>query len=202
MAADLTAPAVDDAASPAAHRRRPRRLALTGVISAVAVVGAVVALADGTSPGRGRIEAEGAARDFDLARVGAPEERVTLEDFAGQPLVVNFWASWCVPCRKEMPALQAAAERLAGRVRFVGINHQDGATAAAEFQRDVGVTYPSGHDPDGAVARDYGVLGLPTTVLVDASGRIVARRLGEVTDDELARLIADAFKVPASGGGR
>lgn len=168
--------------------------------SAVAVT-AIVSVATftrgGTSPDE-RITIEGAAPAFDLPRVGAPDEPVTLAAFAGKPLVINFWASWCVPCRKEMPALQRASERLAGRVVFVGINHQDIAADAAEFERNVGVTYPSGHDPGGDVARAYGVLGLPTTVFVDQSGRIVARRPGEITDEKLDRLLVAAFDVPPS----
>lgn len=198
MATDLTAPAVAEAEPTApVQRRRRRGLAIAVGGAAIAAVVSVAAVSSGGAPVEHRVAVEGAAPAFDLPRVGAPDERVTLADFAGRPLVVNFWASWCVPCRKEMPALEAAAERLAGRVGFVGINHQDGDAAAADFEDDVGVTYPSGYDPDGAVARAYGVLGLPTTVLVDASGRIVARRLGEVSDDELARLITDAFGIPA-----
>ena len=116
-------------------------------------------------------------------------------------MLFNLWATWCVPCRKEMPALQAASERLEGRVVFVGVNHQDGRSPAAEFEREVGVTYPSGYDPDGAVARDFGVVGLPTTVLVDARGRIVARSLGELTENELDELVAEAFGIEAGGAG-
>jgi len=201
MATDLTASAAEAEPTAPVQRRR-RRVAVAGVLAAAAVVVAVAAFSGGGPPPLDSVAVEGAAPDFDLPRIGAPQERVTLADVAGQPLVVNFWASWCVPCRKEMPALQAAAERLAGQVRFVGINHQDGATAAADFEVDVGVTYPSGHDPDGGVARDYGVLGLPTTVLVDASGRIVARTLGEVTEDELADLLVEAFGIDISGGPR
>ena len=95
--------------------------------------------------------------------------------------------------------MQAAAERLEGQVAFVGVNHQDGQGPAAEFEQEVGVTYPSGHDPDGGVARDFGVVGLPTTVLVDARGRIVARSLGALTDNELDELIVEAFGIDAGG---
>ena len=201
MATDLTVPPDGGAVEPRPGRRRRRIVVGSVVALAVAAAAVAAAVSSGTAGGGDRVAVEGETPGFDLPRVGSPDERVTLAEFAGRPLVVNFWASWCVPCRKEMPALQATAERLAGRVGFVGINHQDGATAAAEFEDEVGVTYPSGHDPDGAVARDYGVLGLPTTVLVDASGRIVARRLGEVTDDELAELIAEAFGIDIAGAG-
>ena len=201
MATDLTThtpPSVDE---PAVPPRRRRRLLVAGGVIAVLAIGAVAGIgaSRSTDPDNG-VAVEGAAPAFDLPRVGAEDERLRLADFAGQPMVVNFWASWCVPCRKEMPALQAAAERLVGRVAFVGVNHQDGQSPAAEFEREVGVTYPSGYDPDGAVARDFGVVGLPTTVLVDVSGRIVARSLGELTENELDDLIADAFGIGEGGG--
>lgn len=178
-----------------AWRRRPYVWLAAGL--------AVVAIA-ATSVGATRSNHAGAtsvggrpAPAFDLPRLGIDGERVRLADLAGRPVVINFWASWCVPCRREMPALQAAAEKLGGRVAFVGVNHQDGRTPAAEFERKVGVAYPSGYDPDGVVALDYGLVGLPTTVLVDAAGQIVARRIGEVTEDQLLGLVADAFGVDA-----
>ena len=80
-----------------------------------------------------------------------------------------------------------------------GINHQDGRSPAAEFQDEVEVRYPSGYDPDGAVARNFGVVGLPTTVLVDASGQMVGRRLREVSEEELLALVG-AFRSDPGGG--
>ena len=144
---------------------------------------------------------EGPAPAFDLPRVGMDGERVSLGDFAGRPVVVNFWASWCVPCRQEMPALQATSERLAGRVAFVGINYEDTESSAADFQRDVGAKYPSGLDSDGEVASRYAVQGLPTTVLIDGRGRIVARVLGGVTQKKLLSLVDKAFGPDVSGAG-
>jgi cytochrome c biogenesis protein CcmG/thiol:disulfide interchange protein DsbE len=173
---------------------RRRRVIVVAVIAVVLVgVGAAVLARSGSSTAR--VRDEGAAPAFDLPKVGDPATRVTLAQFRGRPLVVNFWASWCVPCRKEMPALERVSERLAGRVAFVGINHQDGKTSAIEFQNKVGVRYPSGSDPAGKVGTRYGVVGLPTTFLVDGSGRIVARKLGEVTEDELVDLIDRAFAI-------
>ncbi|MFP5370202.1 MAG: TlpA family protein disulfide reductase [Actinomycetes bacterium] len=202
MATDLTAdtpPTVDE---PAVRPRRRRQLVIAAGALAVIGVGAAAGIgASRSTEAEDRVAVEGAAPSFDLERVGAEGDRVRLADFAGRPVVVNFWASWCVPCRKEMPALQAAAERLEGRVAFVGINHQDGRSPAAEFEQEVGVTYPSGYDPDGGVARDFGVVGLPTTVLIDARGRIVARTLGELTENELDELVADAFGIEAGRAG-
>ena len=186
---------VADASTPLRRRRRRAVLPAVAVLALIAIGVAAGSRAGEPRDAGDRVAGEGVAPAFDLPRVGVDGERVRLEDVVGRPLVVNFWASWCVPCRKEMPALQAVAQRLEGRVRFVGINDQDGSTPAAEFEARAGATYPSGYDPDGAVAREFGVFGLPTTVLVDARGRIVARRVGEVTETELEALIADAFGV-------
>jgi len=202
MATDLTLDTPANIEEPAGRPRRRRRLLIAAGVLAALTVGAAAGVgASRSSDPEDRVAVEGAAPAFHLPRVGAEGDRVRLADFAGRPVVVNFWASWCVPCRKEMPALQAAAERLEGQVAFVGVNHQDGQGPAAEFEQEVGATYPSGYDPDGGVARDFGVVGLPTTVLVDARGRIVARSLGELTDNELDELIADAFGIHPRGSG-
>lgn len=200
MAADLTAETRSEQPAHATRRRRWRRaVVVAAIVGAVGVAAVAGVVAGGAADPGGRVKVEGAAPGFDLPRVGADGERVRLADFAGEPLVVNFWASWCVPCRKEMPALQAVAERLQGRVAFVGINHLDASEDAADFQRAVGASYPSGHDPDGAVAREWAVMGLPTTIVVDSDGRIVARRLGEVSEDELLGLLAESLDVDVGG---
>lgn len=188
------------AASRADSSPRRRRILFGGaVVALVTVAAGVLAAWRGGSDG---VTDEGPAPVFDLLRVGVDGERVSLGDFTGRPVVVNFWASWCVPCREEMPALQATSERLAGRVAFVGINYQDTASSAADFEREVGAKYPSGLDGDGAVASRYAVQGLPTTVLVDARGRIVARVLGRVTQEKLLNLVDKAIGPDASGAGR
>lgn len=199
MATDLTPDAAESVGTVTKPRRRRRALvaAALGLLALGAAAGIGASRSTGATEG---LAVEGLAPAFELSRVGVTGERVRLADFDGQPLVVNFWASWCVPCRKEIPALQAAAARLEGLVGFVGINHLDTGEAASLFEREVGVTYPSGFDPDGAVARDYGVAGLPTTVLVDIEGRIVARRLGEISETELLRLVDEAFGMDASWG--
>jgi len=133
---------------------------------------------------------------FTLPRLDDPAETVSLES-GDQPVVLNFWASWCVPCRREMPALQAVASRLDGRVRFLGVNHQDGRDAALELVAETGITYASGYDPQGTVARQFGVFGMPTTVFVDARGQIVERRTGELTRAELEAAIERAFGIRA-----
>jgi len=113
--------------------------------------------------------------------------RVDVSRLAG-PAVVNLWASWCGPCRKEMPMLADAA-RANPDVRFVGISTQDNPQAAADFLTRTGVTYPQLVDVDGLVLADTRVPGLPVTLALDAEGRVVERVIGEVSDEELATLL-------------
>lgn len=98
----------------------------------------------------------------------------------GRPSVVNLWASWCAPCVREMPLLQQTAARAGDGVRFVGIATQDSRDSAAGLLQATGVTYPSYDDPDGVVRSALRAVGLPVTVVLDARGRQVARKSGEV----------------------
>lgn len=195
LATDLTGPVTAPPLEPPPRRRWRRPALMLGAALAVSAVAGAAVMAGPAKPPADRVGVQGAAPSFDLARVGALGDRVRLADFRGRPLVVNFWASWCVPCRREMPALEAVADRLEGRVAFVGINHLDTAGPAADFQREVGVRYPSGFDPEGNIASAYGVVGLPTTVLIDARGRIMTRHLGGLTESALADLIRQAFGI-------
>lgn len=168
-----------------APRRRSRRwlAALGGVVIAVAVGIVVAGGSDATDPLMSYDERS--APRFALSGLADPDDVVSLRG-AGGPVVMNVWASWCVPCRREMPLLQEAYEKYGDRVSFIGVNHQDQRDAALEFLRETGVTYRSGFDPQGSTARSYGAFGLPTTYFITASGRIVATKTGELTAAELA----------------
>lgn len=124
-------------------------------------------------------------------RVGAPA--VSLAALSGKPVVLNFFASWCIPCTKELPAFQAVAADTKGRVAFVGINHQDNRDAAAKLMSETGVRYPAGFDPRGKVARAFGLRGMPTTIFISASGRVLERRNGEMSGADLRHAIDRLF---------
>lgn len=104
-----------------------------------------------------------------------------------RPTVVNMWASWCGPCRQEMPAVQRFAQGHPG-VRVIGVAVNDQVDDARAFAKEVGVTFPLGFDADGQVADAYAVSGLPTTVVLDRQGRLAATWPGPVTGADLARL--------------
>jgi cytochrome c biogenesis protein CcmG/thiol:disulfide interchange protein DsbE len=134
-----------------------------------------------------------AAPQFQLVDLRDPTAQVALSDFRGRPVVVNFWASWCVPCRKEMPALEAVYEKVKDRIAFVGVNHRDARGDALAFLRETRVRYPVGFDPDGNTATAYGLVGIPTTIFIDESGREVERSLGKLSQDELQQTLDRLF---------
>ena len=116
---------------------------------------------------------------------------VSLADLRGRPLIVNFWASWCLPCRAEAPLLQRAAADFAGRgVEVLGIVYQDSAENARAFMHEYGQTYPGLLDPDGRTALDYGVFGIPETYFIDRGGRIVSKQTGPLDWASLVRQVA------------
>jgi cytochrome c biogenesis protein CcmG/thiol:disulfide interchange protein DsbE len=123
-----------------------------------------------------------------LACLG-PGPEVSLARLTGRPTLVNLWATWCGPCREEMPLLQDAFTRHGEQIRFLGVDVQDDPTGAAAFVADLGVGYPHVVDRDGRLLSALGVRGLPVTLAVDADGRVVARSVGQVDAGELQALI-------------
>jgi cytochrome c biogenesis protein CcmG, thiol:disulfide interchange protein DsbE len=111
------------------------------------------------------------------------------EDLRGRPLVLNVWASWCVPCRKEMPAFQSVYLQARGRVGFLGVDFLDEEGAARRLAADTGVTYPLAADPKGTETAKLGVTALPTTVFFSADGVLRGRRFGELNADRLRAAI-------------
>ncbi|MFN3286222.1 MAG: TlpA family protein disulfide reductase [bacterium] len=112
---------------------------------------------------------------------------LSLSELLGKPVVMNFWASWCVPCRAEAPTLAEAARRFRGRVRFLGVNVLDGIQDARRFAEQYGLPFPSVVDDDGSLLRAYRVVGLPTTVFVTPSGVIRDVHAGPFLGPEGAR---------------
>lgn len=132
------------------------------------------------------------APDFALDLYGGGSLR--LSDLRGRIVLVNFWASWCPPCREEARRLATAAETYAGRgVTLVGVNEWDSEANARDFLRQFDVRYPNGPDPTGRVAIEYGVTGLPETYVVNREGSLVRRWVGPFSQQELERFVEDAL---------
>jgi cytochrome c biogenesis protein CcmG/thiol:disulfide interchange protein DsbE len=144
------------------------------------------ALADGKRP---------AAPTMALPKLGA-QGVGSLADYKGKVVVLNVWASWCDPCREEMPLLQRLHENISVRGGVVlGVDTQDASGKALDFLKETKATFPSLRDRDRSYGRDFGVTGYPETFLIDRKGRVAALRRQPVTqawlDQRLPELLAE-----------
>lgn len=134
-----------------------------------------------------------APKDFFM---GADGGDVSLADFAGKPLLVNLWATWCAPCKAEMPTIDALAELEAGRISVITVNQDlQGSGPAEEFFRQIGIrNLELYRDPGNMLSSAYGTISLPTTILYDSDGVEVWRVQGglEWNDEEIVRYLNEA----------
>jgi thiol-disulfide isomerase/thioredoxin len=114
----------------------------------------------------------------------------SLADYEGTPLVLNFFGSWCVPCRKETPDLELVHEELGDKVRFLGLAVNDSARDAKAFVEKFGATYDMGRDANGKLFSQLGGVNMPSTFFVSAQGKIVAAHPGALSAQTLRDLIA------------
>jgi peroxiredoxin len=132
------------------------------------------------------------APDFSLDLLGGG--RVALSELRGRPVLVNFWATWCPPCRQEMPAIEKVHrdyEDLGLVVVGVNLTDQDSLSAVTGFVQELGITFPIALDRDGAVSRQYHLLGLPSTFFIDPSGVIRSVVVGGPMSEALIRSKVD-----------
>ncbi len=122
-----------------------------------------------------------------------PGPMIDLSELGGGPVLINLWASWCGPCREEMPALQAAHESYGEQVAFLGVNTEDTTETAASFLADFGITYPQVVDVDGDLLADLGAPGLPISVVLDAEGQIAGTHIGQLDTDGIEELLASVL---------
>lgn len=174
---------------PTPGARRHGRLAIIGAFTAMA---AVVALLFGAvlrpAQTNGVVPLGRAAPSFALPLLHGG--RVSLAAYHGRPLLLNFWASWCIPCQQEAPVLERGWRRYHRRgVAFLGIDEQDTRADALRFERQYGITYPSAYDASGYHGIDYGVTGFPETFFVTPDGRLLDKYVGPLDDATLDRLV-------------
>ena len=131
----------------------------------------------------------GAAPAFDVPRFDEPGN-LSIAELRGRPVVLNFWASWCLSCRDEALVLESGWQRYGPDVAFVGIAVNDQEAPARAFIERYGKSYMLAADVDGSVAIDYGLFGVPETFFIDGDGRILSKHIGPVTSADLDRQIA------------
>ncbi len=121
--------------------------------------------------------------------------KVNLADFRGKPLVVNFWATWCAPCVKEMPEFQKASKSFGDKVALLGVDVEDAPPNAEPFVKRLGIDYPMAIDPQRELYRELGNVGMPTTLLVDADGIVRYRHTGPLDQAQLLELVEEHLGV-------
>lgn len=198
-----------ESASESPRRRSRLRLLLqTGALSLVALLFVLLllrTLAERAGPHLVSDVAAGnrpIAPDFDLPvlwpraetwpaklRLALADGRVSPRELRDFPVVINFWASWCVPCKAEAPRLVASARRHAGKVVFLGVDVQDFKSDARSFLQRYETNYVSVRDGGDSTYSAYGLTGLPETYFLDPGGRVVAHSIGEISENELERSI-------------
>lgn len=161
-----------------------------GAVAGILALAAVLALGLRRDPHDIRSATVGKpAPAFDLPRLGE-EGRVRLADLRGKTVIVNFFASWCLPCREEHPALVRAWERYrTSDVVIVGILYQDDPQSGLDFTRRLGGGWPSATDPDGRTAIAYGVFGIPESFFISPDGLIARRHVGPLDERSLIAAI-------------
>ena len=128
---------------------------------------------------------------------------IRLSDFRGKVVFLNFWASWCPPCREEAPLLEQAWRRYRNEgVIFLGVDIQDTEEAARRFIQDFGITYMNGQDPRNRIAIDYGVYGIPETYFIDKEGRITYKHIGALERETILAKLKEAASGMTSKEGK
>ncbi|MFB4313729.1 TlpA family protein disulfide reductase [Actinomadura sp. 21ATH] len=186
--------------------RVTRVRAAAGVLAACALLaGCAGTNASQNGPGGSEnrfIAGDGNVQEFKPAERKAPPQaagttldgkKIAPADFQGKITVVNFWASWCAPCRGEAPSLEQVHKETEGKgVRFLGVAFKDGQENAKAFERRFKVTYPSLFDADGQITlafREVPPNAIPTTLVLDRQGRVAARIIGATTYSKLSPLV-------------
>jgi thiol-disulfide isomerase/thioredoxin len=180
-----------------------RRLLLTVILTAAAATAC-----GGGDDVDARLSDPGPVQEGGSIPVGGPQTGTSLPttsyelldggttDFAayrGRPLVVNVWATWCVPCLKEMPAFEEVHQEVGIEVQFVGLNSRDDRTEAQKLATRTGVTYDLLYDPAAGFVADVGVVSLPSTLFVDEHGTVVATKTGKMDAGQLRAKLAELF---------
>jgi thiol-disulfide isomerase/thioredoxin len=171
--------------------RSALRHKVAAVVIALCVVGSLAGIGLASSgSGQAARPADPAAPAFSFPALGHSGQRVSLGAYSGKPVIVNFFASWCTPCKQETPLLAKFYRTEQAKVALVGLDENDVLGNAMSFTRTNDVSYPVGFDPQFSAADAYGVDALPQTFFLNAKHHIVDRIFGAVTLTDLSKGIA------------
>ena len=193
-------PSADASASLSPRRAAPTRpLVVIGVLVVVLLVGlaslSIAGASHSWTPDPARRPLAPPLAGPRLSASGPSGGEVSLAEFRGQPVVVNFWASWCPPCRAEARDLERVSQAYRDRgVVFLGIDIQDTEDEARRFLREYDVTYPNLLDVTNALAVGYGVNGIPSTYFVDRDGRVAGSRTGPLDARQLVAQVEELLR--------
>ncbi|MGH2543696.1 MAG: TlpA family protein disulfide reductase [Ardenticatenaceae bacterium] len=171
------------------ERQRPAAPRPWWVLPALSCALAVVALlAYGLVVSSRAQPAAGPAPDFTLQTF--EDETIRLSDFRGTPVVINFWASWCLECKVEAPLLEATWRKYQGEVLFIGVDYVDTEPAALAYLEEFDITYPNGPDLGTKISDMYRIKGVPETFFIDRAGNLQGVKIGPLGEAELEGWIA------------
>jgi len=172
-----------------------RRRIVVGLVALATVASACTSIGNTASQARDNQTSQEAELAPDFMVPTASGGQFSLSEHLatdGRPVFLNLWASWCFPCREEMPALDASS-KVFTNVAFIGVSIQDSRPEAEDFLDDVPVSYEIGFDENGSVDADYRPLGLPASYIISSDGLILERVFGKLTEDDLAEKLTKYF---------
>lgn len=182
----------------ARQRAKSRRLVVWAV-TVSAVVGLVVIVAVTRPQPEAGTVAVGQATSGEAAplveMVDFDDVPLSLSEYVGTPVILNFWASWCPFCIAEMPDFERVHKDAGESVAFLGVNLQDDPSSATRLAGETGVTYRLARDPQGVVYQAFGGIAMPTTVFIDAEGLVREVVTGQMSQSQLRTKIAEHFSV-------
>lgn len=155
---------------------------------------------EGGGDSSGPAKVDQAAPDLSIQTING-KGKISLETLKGKVAIVDFWATWCGPCKQSFPKFEELAKKHSGRVEIVGVSVDDEQSGVAEFAKEQGVTFPIGWDEGHAIANRWDVKSMPTTYILDASGKVRYIHAGFHDDEpeEIAKELAMLLDEPASG---
>ena len=184
----------EHAPASAAGLERRRAFGALLLVGAVLVIGLVLFTGDNDNPGD--LAQSGELSEFHQIQVESLDgSTLDFAQYNGTPVILNFFASWCGPCRAEMPTLDALHHEWDGDVVVIGLDSVEGVEAAQSLIDDTGVTFPAALDIDAVLLERYEAIGMPTTVFIDGDGRVVDTWVGELTEADFRDRVDRFFGV-------